>query len=591
MSSNKRQVRRKKKNLHHLEPLFQGVREALVHDLADADMQRLYGMKERGSEVQPISDGAPPYVFKKIQQLLNFGKRIIWSTDKSFDVLSAESFKVFVDSQQGFQCPEPMSRRVSLVIHEAQRICHEILGEFDVDEWLDSCSFGKRAAMNLPRTEAYLDTRFTVLQGTQQQVAWFKHAVSRDVHLQRAVRKRCRLLKVIHHIKAVAVPKSWKTARIMAPDTIIGGFLSRGLGVVMRRKLEKNTHIDLAIQQDLHKKWAREASKNGRSSTIDMSKASDSFVRRHLELLLPDSWLYPLDCVRTPVCDVNGRKILLRSFMLMGSGHTFPLQTILFYCLAKATCNLLNSKGRVSVYGDDIIVPTKCAKPFIVVMSELGFTINSEKSFYDEPDLDRPSHTFFRESCGGDYKGGIDVRPYMPECDLQELQEVPRNIYVAWCHRLINGLLDRWTCDEVPVTLAYLLREINNKNCEICLVPEWEVDHSGVRHELTAKTLFGLDVSTITYHRSMPIYQKLVNHRVKRKRKVDERPYQWYSYWLKRNMRASNVVPFTLDSMLQSERMERIDLLYDTGVALAGEPNRRLEGTYRWKTLDSQRKD
>jgi hypothetical protein len=591
MSSQKRQKRRKENNLHALEPLFLGVQEALMHDLADSHMKRLYCKKERGEELQPINDGAPPYVFKKIRQLVDFSKRILWSTDKSFETLSDESLNGFAESQRGFNCPEPMSKRATLVIQEARKICHSICGEFDHDEWMDSCSFGKRAAVGLPRSKSYLDVRFDRISGSEQQIGWFKHALSRDVHLFRAVRKRLRSFKTVTCIIAQAVPKSWKVARIVAPDTILGGFLSRGLGEMLRRRLEKNTHIDLALQQERHKRWARKASKTGRSSTIDMSKASDSFVRRHLELLLHESWMDPLDCARTSLCEVNGKVIELRSFMLMGSGHTFPLQTILFYSLAKSVCSLLKSEGLVSVYGDDIIVPTKCATKFIVIMEELGFTINSAKSFYDEPDCDRPSHTFFRESCGGDYKGGIDVRPYMPECDLQEISKVPRNEYVAWCHKMTNGLLTRWDSSEIEITLRYLLHEINNKKCDVHFVPHWETDHAGITHELPERITFGLTCKFVTYKRSMPVYTRLSFSQEKRERNVDERPYVWYSYWLKRQQHDLQApLSFTLDKQLQNERILREHKDYDAAIALAGEPDKRKCGRYSWKITEQKGK-
>jgi hypothetical protein len=536
-----------------------------MHDLADADMRRLYCMKERGEEVQDVNRGCPPYPFKKIQQLMNFDKRIIWTTDKSSDELETSALAEFKASQATFNCPEPMSQRAMLVIQEARRICTEILGELSLDEWFDSCSFGKRAARMLKRREAYLDTRFERISGTVEQISAFNHALSRDVHLFRAVRKRCRHRQTVDHVKATAVPKSWKAARIIAPDTILGGFLSRGLGAVIRKQLEEKTHIDLAKQQERHRRWARWASITGLYSTIDMSKASDSFVWRHIELLVPEDWHWPLKVVRTPRCNVDGDVIELTSFMLMGSGHTFPLQTLLFYCLAEATRTLLKSSGRVSVYGDDIMLPTNVSKPFIVVMSELGFTINSEKSFFDEPDLERPSHTFFRESCGGDYKGGVDVRPYMPECNCQSGGLVPINEYLAWCHKMINGLLDRWDLVEIPQTVRFLLVEIANRSRSICFVPSWEVDHSGIRHYIPKYMYDGLEVRNISYDASVPTYFRLTFHRVKRKRKLEERPYVWYSYWLHRN-----------------EKLDVIDI-YDSRISLSGEPNRERRGTYRWK--------
>jgi hypothetical protein len=561
--------------------LLKGVRAALIHDLSDRNMRQICAKRARGEDVL-INTGCSPYVFKKFKQLLDFDKRIIWSDDKSFDDLSTESFQGFVDSQKTFVCPEPMSRRATLVIHRARELCQEILGEFSYDEWFDSCSFGKRAAVGLPRSRSYLDTRFERISGTPMQLAAFNHCLARDVHLFRAVRKRCRQRNVEQQIKATSVPKSFKSARIIAPDTILGGFLSRGLGDVIRARLEEGTHVDLSKQQYRHRRWAKKASETGHLSTIDMSKASDSFTWRHIELLVPSDWHHALDVVRSRRCEVDGEVIDLTSYMLMGSGHTFPLQTLLFYCLAEATRTLLKWRGKVSVYGDDIMLPTRCARPFIVVMSELGFTVNSEKSFYDQPDPDRPSHTFFRESCGGDYKGGIDVRPYMPECDLQEDGQVPRNTYVAWCHKVINGLLDRWEPEEIPTTVAYLVRTLASESKSVCFVPTWEVDHAGVKHEIPQAFLLGLNCAYIKYDRSVPTYWRLVFEQPKRRRSREERPYIWLSHWLHRqdNVDAKPNQPFL---RLIKDEEGKTKARYSEPISLTGESRRDVRGKYRWK--------
>jgi hypothetical protein len=582
MQSKKMHKQRQKRNATvKLEPLMKGVQEALYHDLSDEKLRRICTRYERGSAV-PTSMGWPPYMFKKLQQLRNFDKRVIWSEDKSFDELSNEAFKGFKDSQKTFVLPEPMSRRVSLVIHLSAEICHRILGEFSFDEWFDSCSFGKRAAYKLPRRNAYLDERVYTSSGTALQKAAYNACLSRDVHLLRAVRSEKRSRQTVDRIRATSVPKSFKSARIIAPDTILGGFLSRGIGNVIRRKLEEETHIDLAKQQERHRRWAQKASVTGHYATIDMSKASDSFTWRHIECIVPKSWHHALSCVRVPTVEVGNDLIPLTSYMLMGSGHTFPLQTLLFYTLAEATRSLLNCRGRVSVYGDDIMIPVAMSSQFIVVMSELGFTINSEKSFYDSPDPDRPSHTFFRESCGGDYKGGIDVRPYMPECDLQSDGNVPSNVYIAWCHKMINGLLDRWEPYEIPVTLTYLLHAISSRKRKICFVPTWEVDHAGIRHYIPPYLTHGLECSDITYEHSVPSYWRLTFRRKKRKRRTRERPYVWYAYFLKRNCQIRSGLPFLHEILhLEDERSKRTKS-YEAEVSLNGEPDRSRDGFYRW---------
>jgi hypothetical protein len=93
----------------------------------------------------------------------------------------------------------------------------------------------------------------------------------------------------------------------------------------------------------------------------------------------------------------------------MGNAFTFPLQTILFASIVVASYELLGIplRNRTSktmnfgVFGDDIIV-VKSSYDFIVSALELfGFEVNTAKSF---------NTGNFRESCGGDYFRGSDIR-------------------------------------------------------------------------------------------------------------------------------------------------------------------------------------
>jgi hypothetical protein len=207
-----------------------------------------------------------------------------------------------------------------------------------------------------------------------------------------------------------------------------------------------------------------------------MSKASDSFMPCHLKALLPTSWLAIVEAMRTPHFELPDKRVgHLASSMLMGSGHTFPLQTILFYACAKAATILLNERGIVSAYGDDIIVPNFAAPGVIWAFELLGFKINKDKTFLSS---DYMHVNKFRESCGGDYYDGHDVRPFMPEC---ETRKVRKTEYIAELHKVINGLTLRWHPLEIVKTLNMLLKELASV-CKISFVPDTETETSGV-HE------------------------------------------------------------------------------------------------------------
>jgi len=86
----------------------------------------------------------------------------------------------------------------------------------------------------------------------------------------------------------------------------------------------------------------------------------------------------------------------------MGSGITFPLETLIFWGIGKACASLTGHDSLVSVYGDDIICRRGNAALFIEVLRYCGFKVNTEKSFLFGP---------FRESCGEDWWAGDRVVP------------------------------------------------------------------------------------------------------------------------------------------------------------------------------------
>jgi hypothetical protein len=87
----------------------------------------------------------------------------------------------------------------------------------------------------------------------------------------------------------------------------------------------------------------------------------------------------------------------------MGNGFTFELESLIFWSVAKACSELLNLESEVSVYGDDIIIDSRGYDLLTRSLSELGFFVNSEKSFSSGP---------FRESCGADWFKGTWIRPF-----------------------------------------------------------------------------------------------------------------------------------------------------------------------------------
>jgi hypothetical protein len=220
------------------------------------------------------------------------------------------------------------------------------------------------------------------------------------------------------------VPKDATKHRGIAVEPSINVFYQLGYGRVIRNRLSQ-AGIDLTKGQDIHRRVACEASIRGHLSTLDLSNASDTVCSNLVKLLLPPRWFRVLDDLRSKRTLFKNQWFLLEKFSSMGNGFTFELETLIFLALIMAldqTGQNLVAGQNVFVFGDDIIIPTEYSKAVIATLSFFGMEVNKEKSFVDGP---------FRESCGGDFFLGVDVRPHF----LKESPDEPQQLI-----SLANGL-------------------------------------------------------------------------------------------------------------------------------------------------------
>jgi len=120
--------------------------------------------------------------------------------------------------------------------------------------------------------------------------------------------------------------------------------------------------------------------------------------------MLPPDWFDFLSDLRSPKGRFGTEERLWAKFSSMGNGYTFELETLIFYALSLSVCEYLHlGTSKVSVFGDDILVPSRAAPLLLDVLSFSGFVPNWKKTFIS-------GH--FRESCGGNYFKGVDVRPF-----------------------------------------------------------------------------------------------------------------------------------------------------------------------------------
>lgn len=206
-------------------------------------------------------------------------------------------------------------------------------------------------------------------------------------------------IDVVAYNKISFVPKTAKTHRSIAVEPLLNGFVQKGIDLFMRDRLKRRAGIDLT-SQERNQRVARSASHTGLYATVDLSAASDSLSIELARELLPERWYTLLNDTRSHNYRLpDGSIHRYNKFVSMGNGFCFPLQTLFFAAACWAASEASNAD--FTVYGDDIVVRREYALYLIELLSDMGFTTNSDKTFLVGP---------FRESCGADWYEGQFVR-------------------------------------------------------------------------------------------------------------------------------------------------------------------------------------
>ena len=168
--------------------------------------------------------------------------------------------------------------------------------------------------------------------------------------------------------------------------------------------------IDLS-DQSRNQEYAREGSLGGFNPrcTIDLRNASGSICEELPYDCFPREWWIAFADARSPHWLYKKEKHAYHGFVSMGNGFCFPMETIIFAAICNAAHEYCHSKPDFTVYGDDIIVRQSEALVVLELLRRYGFAANPDKTFLHGP---------FRESCGADWHGGVNVRPVFLDDDL-----------------------------------------------------------------------------------------------------------------------------------------------------------------------------
>lgn len=486
------------------EGVFVSIFNALARDFQRfrnvGTLPRIKSIKEsRDIKLPPLTDNLLDIkAYKAVYQLKNLLKRVT-AVDDKYSTAEREDLTVgsWLKNLEHINTVRTLNAPfLRPVIGRARKIIRDILGPLEMEDVLAHARFGKRASIGVPFQESYLDVKMAYpltcspwgssnylekIANSDVMLASFLE-YRRKVELERwdrlsvEARKKSKKhrpdskYKLVDVLRLSLVPKKFDKLRPVMPYPTFDTYMTLGIGDLIVSRLKEAGH-DLSRKQAIHRRRMFDLSLSRKGATLDLTAASDTVTRQTARLLLPARWYsllkkFSFRKVKLPNSD---RVVHSETFAGMGCGFTFPLQSLIFYSVIKAVVELLPAQGAVSVYGDDCILPTT-AVPYVErVFSQLGFIVNREKSF---------AARFFRESCGEDCYRGVSVRPFAPECAVGELSG---NQGLAFLYKLLNGLMARWDCTEIPSTYELLCKEICMQGGEVLLVPPFQPDTAGLK--------------------------------------------------------------------------------------------------------------
>lgn len=299
---------------------------------------------------------------------------------------------------------------------EARRLVRTVLGPKPPRNVLDSAKHGKGTTFSTSsRTSTVPDKMMEPAALTPD--AWPILSTFALSMWRRSMTARDIDVNTVYGNRFTTVPKDSTKHRGICIEPSLNLFYQLSIGSFIKRALKVKAGVDLYDGQERQRRAAKEASAFDTWCTIDLSNASDTVSQEIVRLLLPSEWFNLLDSLRCKKTLIDGRWVVLEKFSSMGNGFTFELETLIYWALCRAS-----GSETSLVYGDDIIVEKTRFREVIEALRFCGFTPNMKKTFNYGP---------FRESCGGDYFFGEDVRPHFLKAIPHEPSE-----YIA----LANGL-------------------------------------------------------------------------------------------------------------------------------------------------------
>jgi len=353
------------------------------------------------------------YLATKFLSKANFLSTSVDRKQVAIDGFKASEIRCQQVNKDDFRTACKKHRRFEWLHRAIQQTIRSILTDFTADEFFDSANWGPGVTLLIKR-DTSATNKFRLENGITRSLHSFVGGLFSTAYPNWPLKK----FKIQKGNKIVTVPKNSKTDRTIAVEPGINLWFQKSLGSMIRRRLSR-FGLDLNSQAR-NQHLAYIASKYGNLATVDFSAASDTIAYSTVRELLPSRWFTLLDLVRSEFGSIEGDQVVkYEKFSSMGNGSTFELESLIFYAIAlECTKYLKEDVSKVSVYGDDVLIPVKVFDLFRSICDIYGFSVNPDKSYSSGP---------FRESCGSHFYNGLDCKPYY----LKEVVRRESEIYVA----------------------------------------------------------------------------------------------------------------------------------------------------------------
>lgn len=397
--------------------------------------------------------------------------------------------------------PSPSERisrhtsRLNRILLRARSLVNEVLGHFSHEEWFAECKHSAGTSLGLKFSNTNLEDKCKLPLSTTKRLEPLLHYyLAYDWQLKNAVMAYNQTVPygpawvdVVEGSRSTTVDKDDRSRRLIAIEPTVNMFFQQGLMAMMVKRLER-FGLDFSVLQDKHRRLAWESSITGSNATIDWTSASDCSAITFIEWLLPPVWVEVLKLVRCDVTLLDGETMHLPMLSTMGNATTFPVETLVFWALGVAACSLRDETNSVlvnprykrhyvSVFGDDCILPRWAVEDFLHAAHYVGYLLNDEKSFSS------PGQGF-RESCGGDYHRGRNVRPFY----LKGPHSTKWSSLEPWLYIMFNRLKTKYIMHFGTLSYVYdkalwtLMSSVFLKyDISVKVVPESYPDDSGLK--------------------------------------------------------------------------------------------------------------